>query len=157
MKISSIVAAMRGFFVGVVPVQEDPMTFTVQRSKWLRGSEPMKMSGLNEGGEFCCLGFLCMKAGYEPEQIAGLSYPNALGNKINHSKKLDEKPLDTQDFHPILQPFLAHKFQSGDFYVGGVTRRIGQINDDGTITDEEREAKVTKEFEALGITVKFVD
>lgn len=160
-KLSSLAAAMRGFFAGVVPVQDDPMSFTVQRSKWLRGEKAnSKGSGLNEDGEFCCLGFLCTKVGYTPEQIEGLCYPSTLVDRLVYNNNKDSK-FRYEDLHPMLKAVVdehEREYANGMVYANPqIVIKIANINDDANLTDAEREQQVTELFLRLGITIKFVD
>lgn len=56
-------------------------TFTITRSKWLRGEGPQYSQLLRErDGKMCCLGQICEQLGVSREKLVGRVYPRQLVN-----------------------------------------------------------------------------
>lgn len=113
---------------------------TIDRSKWIRG----KGSSLSRlyipiTGQMCCLGFWALDNGFTLEQISGQAVPDMVDPEKAHKLGLLE----------ICQ---NHSF--GRSIQGELTG----TNDDVNITDEQREAIITKAFQQLGYdSVEFIN
>ena len=110
---------------------KNKVSFQVSRSKWLRGEGYENTFLLREkDGKMCCLGFLAMSLG-------------------NSTKRLKNTP----------SPCEGMNFPKTLSYKNGNTKQcalIQQINDDKSVTDQERERDLKREFSFCGINVEFV-
>ena len=107
------------------------MRFEVKRSNWLRG-EGAEESYLirHEDGKMCCLGFLGRACGVANAEMRGLKNP----------------------FIPGLAEMFAAKVDASVAYGPAM-----ELNDNASITDQEREAELVKLFAQHGIEVVFND
>lgn len=109
--------------------------FVVDRQCWFRGlswyAAPAALQTAN--GLRCCLGFMSLACGAKVKDIIGISMPQALPPRV----KLIEPELRNPDGDSM--PYDA-----------------ADLNDDEGITEEVREAKLTKLFAKHGWEVKFV-
>src|SRR5277367_909081 len=121
----------------------DVKTFTVDRSKWLRGKGPEDSSLLNQKGKMCCLGFYAEACGLDRKFIRHLKSPAAA---VTASK----------------EDFTLHK--SGVIWKTELVNRNGDsatcyqmmaVNDNEDIKDDVRETKLTALFKKLNIKIKF--
>ena len=125
------------------------MKFTVKRSLWLRGEGSTHHNGSfllrKVDGKMCCLGFLGLACGYTQDQISGITSPaglaaNGIGDAMYPSKLQSYKPGRR----------LGHGYSpEADELMG--------INDDVTMKDHDREARLTERFKMIGVEVEFVD
>lgn len=129
------------------------MEFTVQRSRWCRAGtnqaprsenrfykpfsatrdEPTSFL-LTKAGNMCCLGFVCKQLGAADENMLGVGLVNDI-NQIGLAGTL----IDTFDRPTALFD------------------KAIPINDDKTISDAEREAKLVDLFAEYGHKLTFVD
>lgn len=128
------------------------MHFIVNRKTWYRGKGGWSSKLLLRDGKRCCVGFRCQAAEIPDSALLGASTVSYLGNMLNgipqnfddvlgridHRKKLPEKYSEEGDEKTVI----------GQIY---------RVNDDLTISDEVREAKLKVLFEELGDTVEFVN
>jgi hypothetical protein len=116
------------------------MKFTVDRSKWHRGKGGNGSALLRgEDGKRCCVGFYFAAHGYDDEELIGRPYTPS-------HRPYDETFTGLQAMHRWLG---KNATDGGD--------RVYAINDDPTISDAEREAKLMEEFAANGHEVTFLD
>lgn len=112
------------------------MNFTVIRSKWYRGKGADDSMLLRNDGTSCCLGFYGTACGIEEDDMINIGYPaNA----------------DIESWPKWIQPASMAKNHSKDCELAM------EINDDASITDAEREAKLTELFAKHGDVVTFID
>lgn len=124
--------------VRVIPKLE---SFIVKRSTWLRGGE----SFLRKDGRLCCLGFYCVQAGVEIDDIDGWIMPSEMVNEaeIDHQYEID-----------ALTEFDDEYACARDSHL---TDAAVEINDDEDIAESERERRLTQLFAGHGITLTFED
>ena len=110
-------------------------TFTVQRTRWLRG-KGTDCSALQRGNGYkCCLGFCLQQLGVD----GILNSP---------------EPEDTGMEIPIFT--MADIFNDGTIINTALSDRAMDINDDPNIDDHTREEKIKRLFEKHGLTITFV-
>lgn len=136
-------------------VNRPPRTkVVIKRSQWSRGikgnclylsredAAEVKKWDENNGREIhaggkCCLGFACLVLGAEPEQITSLGLPGETGLNL---------------------PGLTRESEIfGDMSDTEFSRYAANINDDQTITDEEREKNLTALAAKNGFDFEFID
>lgn len=112
-----------------------PLNFTVERSKWLRGSRGPDdgvvtvVSRLqNRDGHMCCMGFYARARGGEQCTLALADHLSYLPSEI-------ELELADND----------------------LMNKIYSVNDNPSISDKEREASLTELLALCGVGVEFVD
>jgi hypothetical protein len=92
---------------------------------------------LNKDGTMCCLGFYAAACGYRGENLRGAA--------------IRPQPVDESNFERvgIFNPVEADR--------NSILMPIARINDNASISDDEREQKLRVEFLRHGVTVEFVD
>jgi len=127
------------------------MTFEVKRSEWIRGQselsallvEKAHRSVEHPGRKKCCLGFFANACGISDSQIKGIGSPASCPNF---------EPEVSADWNALMR---------GDPPVcrwnSDLCNDLMSCNDTRTLTDDKREAELTKLFSKLGHTVEFVD
>lgn len=121
----------------------------IDRKKWVRGGNG-ETQLLNREGRMCCIGFLCRAVGLSKDEIE--RYP-VVGDLIR------SRPQETDSQRNArIQSYQA----AGILKAGKAPRdpawinRCYDLNDDGSIVDEERERKLIKTFaDKAGVTLKF--
>ena len=129
------------------------MKFTVKRSRWLRGGLPDESALRVKGGKMCCVGFYALELGYKPKDILDVSIlANLPGEsekfpkKSRHPKRVMDSIYECNDSEIIGR---LSKEEEEEVYDGNGTAK--------KLMDERREEKLTKLFQKIGVTVKFVD
>ncbi len=114
-----------------------PFSFTVDRSRWLRG-ETARNSFLQResDGKRCCLGFLALAAGVPEDAIIGKGGPCTLDL-------------------PQHKDQVADLFRTPERYDS--LGELMTVNDREDISDTQREAELTTLFQSAEIEVTFVD
>lgn len=110
-----------------------PFKFKVRMRDWWRGRGEYDSMLRLENGKMCCLGFLMKELGLSNDELVGHEYPymcETAGKKI--PKWLLTQALDSDLI------------------------KCARINDDETINDTERKARLTKMFKRHNIEVEFV-
>jgi hypothetical protein len=119
-----------------VKVLSLPKSFTVKRSKWLRGRDGDRSTLCNRNGKMCCLGFLAKASGCTDSDILDQASPwDLLLNKkiqLNGLAKIGYG--NTTDSNHLMC-----------------------INDSNGTKQEARERELKEAFKDLGIKLKFVD
>lgn len=115
---------------------KDVPKFTVKRKKWFRGKGSWNSNLLNSSGNMCCLGFYALACGFEKSDIIDKLDPT---NIIRH--------IDC-----IWKTKLLDKFGNS-----AACYDLMSINDEGSISDKEREAKLKTLFKKMGVAVTFKD
>lgn len=111
-------------------------TLVIEREKWLRGD--MEVSRLlNSAGKMCCLGFFGCSLGLTADEIAPHRTP---GSHVRRNTSRDVWPT-----------WLLRD----DGYASIDGSDLMGINDDGSITDAERETRIAAIFAKHGVTVVF--
>lgn len=111
--------------------------FTVHRPTWRRGHSE---SALLLNGERCCLGFLGKTLGLSDAVMEGAF-------AITHTESCHGRGTYPR---PGVDSRLRERLEE-------VEDDIICLNDSGCVTDERREAELTKLFEDAGIKVVFTD
>ena len=110
----------------------------INRAKWRTGSKSTVQTGkgdtelLNEEGFMCCLGFRCHQMGIPKKDLLGMGIPACIA-----------ADWDIPDL--LTSPGKNSVF----------TSKAVSINDDSSLTSEEREIAITKHFATIGVTVEF--
>lgn len=107
----------------------------IYRHKWLRGTEESVLLDPCTG-MMCCLGFDSIRCGLNPSDINERDCPNDVS--IHNRNKL---------------PHLINDHGCNSIFASDAM----EINDDITISDEDREDKLKKLFQTVDITVRFVE
>lgn len=118
--------------------------FTVDRKEWLRGSG-IASSLLDRAGKKCCLGFLAIACGHSPEDIFGVASPFAVFNQ--------------GDRYLMPQVLIGDGTGNEEAIVtcdSWACVKLMDINDDQCIDDDEREERLVKGFQTIGIKVNFI-
>jgi len=121
--------------------------FTVKRKYWLRGegsdnSFLLRDAEQNEDMLMCCLGFGALACGYQEEDIIGAANPNDM---------VDYRPLGF--FQQITEEI--HELQEYKPNQKGID--LMATNDAESLSDTEREAKLTELFASIDVEVTFED
>ena len=112
----------------------------INRAKWRTGQDPIDIDFstgkgdtllLNKEGFMCCLGFRCHQMGIPKKDLLNVATPDSIATHWDIPDLLDSRGNT--------------KFTN---------EAIG-INDDGSLTSEEREIAITKHFVTIGVTVEF--
>lgn len=111
-----------------------PTTFTVYRKTWYRGHGTADSRLLREDGMRCCLGHVGKQCGLRDAELLGVISPR--GNAAFPTFLIDG------------EAFRGNSKTCSDMM---------EINDDRSISDTEREAKLTEIAAANGITLIFTD
>jgi len=121
--------------------------FTVNRDAWDRGRE--EGGALLSSYGYCCLGFLGLACGLEDNDLKG----NSLPEETMHSKLAeDENPWPASlVIWRDDRPHDRREWKDTHF-----TNAVVTVNDDCSISDAEREEKLTELFASQGIEVEFV-
>lgn len=113
--------------------------FTINRENWATGSNGYKYNNhlLNDDGSMCCLGFFCNRVARVPkEELINVFSPEGL-NDIFFKKDSIKKLLN-------------------DEYNNNTCDSLMAENDSTTVSDKDRETRVSKLFKEIGYKVKFV-
>lgn len=107
-------------------------TFTIKRSKWLRG-EGFALSRLlrRSDNKMCCLGQIACAVGYSSSEIIECDAPYNIAWKEMMSKSNS----------------FSHKRSIG---------RMMQCNDNPSTSDKEKEARLKKLAKSAGFSLRFV-
>jgi hypothetical protein len=123
----------------------------IQRSKWLRG-KPGEGCLRNDDGLQCCLGFVAVDAGFS---YAVSAYSDICG-LCDGEDVFKPPPLFCQ-LVQVTKHYDEDEYEHMD--VGGtpLEQSLIDINDDGSIDDATREAKLIELAAQAGIEFVFVD
>lgn len=140
-------------------------TFTIKRSEWARGNinRPGDEYGQiqtnrlfnKEINTFCCLGIFGRECGVSPEVMANEAEPD----DIIKDAKIDLKTIPTIYQKKLLDFSLFDEEEENyeEITCSNLSSECMSINDDTSLTEEEREFKLKKEFNKHGVQVIFVD
>jgi hypothetical protein len=123
---------------------------TIQRSKWYRGDKPQngesksKLWLNDKKGHGCCLGHVLNQTeGFNKKQMCNIGDPEDLALELNKPNNLCEVRMHND----IVEWADNHDW----------VRTAMVINDNGAISDKEREKQLKKLFKENGYNVKFVN
>lgn len=117
---------------------DNPVTrkLVIDRKKWLRGDPANAKLFRSTDGKMCCLGFDLLDRGFTVDQISDKGTPRS----VYYSGA------------PI-----------ADLVIGAgvinstVCRNLMTFNDDDDLTDDEREAGISRLFRTIGVKVEFIN
>lgn len=124
------------------------MKFVVDRSKWRNGGtgEDFNISNkygdtalLNQEGYRCCLGFVCNQLGVEDGMLEDIGQPD---------------DIDLNDINNIDLSTLV-RIYDGAYELSELSERAITINDNGTLSVENRELKLIELFKEFGHELVF--
>lgn len=125
--------------------------FVVDRERWLRGEKEAKLLRVADK-RMCCLGFLACASGAEPDHILGHGEPGDtwperfLWPQWARWFEVDE------DADSLSSSFAGHY---GEWNESRVISDAMSINDDLSIDDATREAKLVALFASVGVELVF--
>jgi hypothetical protein len=112
-------------------------TFTVQRSKWLRGEGEDASMLLRNDGKMCCLGQVCQQLGFSNEQMLTQENPSHLKSQIEGlTEACTYREGVTDSYH---------------------CREMMQVNDDTLSEDKDREQALCDLATEAGFSLQFID
>jgi len=128
------------------------MKFTVERSKWLRGigSEHSFLLRSTDG-KMCCLGFLGLACGLDPERITNIDSPNGIPVSSSETAR-KEWSKTVPEAEGLFREYVKDN--------SVVCEQLMETNDmetNDSVDESHREKALTKLFAEIGIEVKFVD
>lgn len=127
------------------------MKYTVNRLLWFRGQGPSGSKLLLPDGTMCCLGHVGRQCGVTDEQMLNRGYP--AGAIFGYGE------YSPENIGASLAPFpewFTPELDSISTNHPDV-RRCAEINDDTTIDDAEREAKLKHIFALHGDELEFIN
>lgn len=116
-----------------------PREFVVRRSKWLRGLSSRETWLLDDAGRMCCLGFVAEQCGVATSALLHVDAPVCV--TPSESRKLE--------------PALLKSCGDGDSRHTALTCDAIGINDDPSLSDPRREAKLAALFAKHGYRLRF--
>lgn len=111
------------------------MKLIIDRQKWLRGETESRLYRSRDGKK-CCVGMLLEQAGVSEEEMRDVMLASGI------------RPYVPSDLSWLLGDYTNTLLAVADIY---------GVNDDKKISDEVREAKLTKMFAARDIQVEFIN
>lgn len=127
---------------------ETKTKFTVTRHNWLRGEGGDDSRLLRpEDGKMCCLGHISLQCGITQDEIMNVLAPAGI---IDEAWGLFPEPL-----RPMKRPYRGINKTWNDN--SGLAHVMMGLNDDETITDEDREHRLKQIAASRGIKLEFVD
>lgn len=121
---------------------ERPTEFVVQRSKWLRGQDDGALL-LDKHGSMCCLGFVAKQCGAADGHLRGRATPSCVAWS-------DHGAVAMEALNGVLTQPIYDDWEDTALSADAIP-----INDDPTLVDSEREAKLTALFAEHGYTLRF--
>ena len=118
----------------------------IDRSKWARGGEGGDAALLNRRGNMCCLGFACIAAGFNWDEIF-----------VADPASLPLNPTDLDNFW-VSRLVLYDNDEFGDIlnHTDLASEAI-DINDNINLPEETREAKLIQLFKNRDIELEFIN
>jgi hypothetical protein len=122
-----------------------PSAFTINRSTWVRGTKCedsfllVRSTGLK-----CCLGFYSLACGHTEKEITNHSFPGDMV-RANGGTVLPGMRM------------LIDSTSQGTVISSETAFDIAQINDDWTISEEDRERRIIEAFAQHGVTANIED
>jgi len=133
----------------------DPKSFTVKRSKWLRGLKSEQELGsclLSKSGRMCCLGFYMKEMGFKKDKLLGRTEPECVAQD-RPSEYFSRERYSCSKNLPTIESKLLTRNRKNSRQAS----KLMSINDDFGTTDEEKEKLLKKEFDKIGVKIKFID
>lgn len=129
------------------------MKFTIKRSEWYRGLGGEHSRLLTPSGRKCCLGFRAEAVGYTAVSMFNVGLPSILVATGESPADLWRGIVTKVDADNPAEDILAIPLPA--YYITALGRTLVSINDDKTMDDIEREARLTKIFASVGDEVTF--
>lgn len=138
-------------------------TFTIKRSEWARGKINRPADNNMEVGSnhllnkelstFCCLGIFGRECGIAPEVMADEAEPDDIVKD-----RLIDLPKIPDIYKKKLLEFDSDEEEDiTEVTCSSLSCECMSINDNTSLTEEEREFKLKQEFNKYGVDVIFVD
>lgn len=121
---------------------------TIDRAKWVRGNIGGDSALLNQKGNMCCLGFACRASGFAAKTIDQVGTPGGL--------TVYAKTKSAKRHRKIKLGNLVAVDSNGNVADSDETSHAVSVNDDGDLTEAEREQKLKPILKKLGFAAKFV-
>jgi len=128
------------------------MKFTVDRSKWYRGKGESQSALLRSDDQRCCIGFVGQQCGVP--DIHMLNYSSILDIEVLNSIRLfpawmqEKEPVNIEELRRIYPDMPEHQSRIRLAYC---------VNDDLSLSDEQREEKLKQIFAAAGDEIEFIN
>lgn len=134
----------------------------IDRSIWRTGDDSDNATGegntalLNHQGYMCCLGMMCEQIGLPRQALLNVPQPHDMDMDIDESYLNNYPALSTL---VLLVKITNREGLPEDSYFEGTSFAINamKINDNETISSEQREEAITMHFATKGITVEFIN
>lgn len=124
------------------------MKVTIVRSQWLRGGSATSGSYLvGMGQKMCCLGFLGQACGIDPQDMLFVTSPAYM--PPGHQDKWPQGALE--------EPRSALSGTPSGLSNSDIIHQAMKHNDNGRISDEEREPLIIADLALLGVETVFED
>ncbi len=107
----------------------------IDRRRWWRGQTSKESELQKDGGQRCCLGFACLALGLNEDQILRCCYPAKTFHELKGLTELQWGIIRNTEF----------------------SKEAAIVNDDATITDKVREAKLKEMAFEAGFVFEFVN
>lgn len=120
----------------------------ISESKWYRGKGDIasRLCRISDG-MMCCLGFEAIANGLKPENIMNISFPSDIGSNRDEPEGYIPAALPDSMKWLLEDPTADHQ---------SFERTIGGVNDDISISDDERKATLRPLFAHGNVELVFV-
>lgn len=122
------------------------MKLVIDRSTWLRGEEDAGLLLREADGRRCCLGFLGVSCGIDDDAMASIGCPREVASTEWPAWLVTSE--ETEDEYGDAE-LRRHDSATAD--------RLMAINDDGDLSEPEREKRLAAIFAKHDVEVEFVD
>jgi hypothetical protein len=125
----------------------------IEESKWYRGKGGVQSRLLRvEDGKMCCLGFDALACGLKEGNILDAAFPTSVQYSYPTSKYVAAPlPTEMQWLEGSTDDFADEEGEYKSYEAA-----IGDINDDDTISDDERKERLRPLFAVGGVELVFV-
>jgi len=151
---------------------KDKKSFTIDRTKWVRGDIGGTSLLLNDRGNMCCLGHYSKACGIAENDLRGNCGPSdaLLSNILNENQlgkawlaNYRQSNIEIIDWKSKLFNIFRRNVHNDDYPFNfdadntAICETLMHLNDDRNITEAEREEYIKKEFAKIGVKVKFIN
>jgi hypothetical protein len=145
---------------------KDIKSFTIDRSRWVRGDIGGESLLLNRQNNMCCLGHYSKACGISESDLKGEGGPtDTVGDKFLNKNQLGKAWLanflqkDTEIIDWRSKLFKILKDEDNEFWADNtkIAENLMDINDNLYIGEKEREEEIKEEFAKIGVKVKFIN
>lgn len=147
---------------------KDIKSFTIDRSKWVRGGKGGEACMLNKQGNMCCLGFYAKACGLTDDQLVSKNLPDDVvydsfldKGHLNKAWLANYQQKDTEivewksKLFKIENSPYGFEFDKKIAINTSICEKLADINDDVTLSESEREEKLISSFQKMDVKVKF--